>query len=137
MAKPTTISEYIAAAPASHRASLKKLRAQIKKFYPKATEHIAYGAPLFKHNGHPLGAFSAHKNHLGFFVWSGSVLNTLGNLLNGYDTGKGVVRFPIDGQLPDALVKKILKAREAEIKKRWPSEKPTRPSLVLKRKTRR
>lgn len=49
------------------------------------------------------------------------MLDTLKSALKNYDTGKGVVRFSIDGVLPDSLVKKILKTREAEIKKRWPS----------------
>ncbi len=130
MAKATTVAEYIAAAPAAHRPALKKLKSQIKKLYPKATEHIAYGAPLFKHNGHPLGAFSDHKNHIGFFVWSGTVLATLGSLLKGYDTGKGVIRFAPDSSLPDKLVKAVLKAREAEIAKRWPdSKKPAKAKM--------
>ena len=136
MTKPTTIAEYIAAAPATHRPALKKLKAQIKKLYPKTTEHIAYGAPLFKHNGHPLAAFSAHKKHIGFFVWSGTAFATLGTLLKGYDTGVGVIRFAPDSSLPDKVIKGVLKAREAEIKKRWP-ESSSRPVPASKRKTRK
>jgi len=48
------IDAYLAGVPATHRAALNKLRGQIKKLYPKATEHISYGMPLFKLHGHPL-----------------------------------------------------------------------------------
>src|SRR6266498_1830517 len=34
--------------PTTHRVALKKLCGQIKQLYPKATEHINYGMPLFK-----------------------------------------------------------------------------------------
>jgi len=34
------IDAYLNGVPATHRAALKRLRRQIKKLYPKATEHI-------------------------------------------------------------------------------------------------
>src|SRR5947209_2371407 len=59
------IDAYLAGVPATHRAALKKLRGQIKKLHPKATEHISYGMPLFKLHGHPLAGFRAAKRHFG------------------------------------------------------------------------
>lgn len=120
MTKVTNFNEYAAATPAEHRAALKALRAQVKKLYPKATEHISYRVPLFKHDGHPLCAISSAKTHLGLFVWSGSVLGTLKPLLKGYDTGKGVIRFTPEKPLPLKIIKTVLAARAKEIKERWP-----------------
>lgn len=123
MAKPANAAEYIASVQPAHRAALKALRAQIKKLYPRATEHISYGVPLFKLDGHPLCAMNSTKKHLGFFVWSNTVLPKLGTLLKGYDTGKGTVRFMPEKPLPVKIVKAVLAARAKEIKERWGKEK--------------
>ena len=110
------IDAYLAAVPATHRAALKKLRGQIKKLYPKATEHISYGMPLFKLHGHPLAGFRAAKGHSGLFVWSSTALGTLGDMLDGYDTAVGTVRFAPDKPLPERIIKAVLGARAKEIK---------------------
>ena len=73
------IDAYLARVPATHRVALKKLRSQIRKLYPKTTEHISYGMPLFKLHGHPLAGFRAAKHHSGLFLWSSTALGTLGD----------------------------------------------------------
>ena len=123
MAKAKNINEYIASAPAGHQKGLKILRSQIKKCYPKATEHISYSMPLFKLDGHPLAGFRAAKNHIGLFVWSGKALGTLGNMLKKYDTAKGTVRFAPNTSLPDRIVKAVVGARAKEIARNWPKKK--------------
>jgi len=114
-----SIDAYLAAVPATHRAALKKLCGQIKKFYPKATEHISYGMPLFKLDGHPLAGFRAAKRHSGLFVWSSTALGTLADMLDGYDTAQGTIRFAPDKPLPERIIKAVLGARAKEIKDRW------------------
>ena len=113
-----SIDAYLAGVPATHRAALKKLRGQIKRIYPKATEHISYGMPLFKLDGHPLAGFRAAKRHSGLFVWSSTALGTLGDMLDGYDTATGTVRFAPDKPLPERIIKAVLAARAKEIKDR-------------------
>jgi uncharacterized protein YdhG (YjbR/CyaY superfamily) len=122
LSKPTDINTYLASVPATHRAVLKKLRTQIKKLYPMVTEHIGYGRPLFKLDGHPLAGFQAAKNHSSMFVWSGTAFKTLGKLLDGYDIGMGTIRFAPDKPLPERIVKAVLAARMKEIKARWGSK---------------
>lgn len=119
MPKPKDMNAYLAGVPPTHRAALKKLRQQVKKLYPAATEHMSYGMPLFKLNGHPLGGFRAAKKHSALFVWSSTVLQSLGKILDGYDTSIGTVRFPPNKPLPERIVKAILAARAKEIIKRW------------------
>ena len=114
-----SIDAYLDGVPATHRAALKKLHGQIKKLYPKATEHISYGMPLFKLHGHPLAGFRAAKRHAGLFVWSSTALGTLGDTLDGYDTAVGTVRFAPDKPLPERIIKAVLGARAKEIKDRW------------------
>ena len=114
-----SIDAYLAAVPATHRTALKKLRAQIKKLYPQATEHISYGMPLFKLDGHALAGFRAAKHHSGLFVWSGTALGTLRDMLGGYDTAQSTIRFAPDKPLPERIIKAVLGARAKEIKDRW------------------
>ena len=120
--QPESIDVYLASTPLTHRSALKKLRGQIKKLYPKATEHISYGMPLFKLDGHPLAGFRAAKRHSGLFVWSSTALGTLGDLLDGYDTAIGTVRFAPDEPLPERIIKAVLRARANEIQDRWGRE---------------
>jgi uncharacterized protein YdhG (YjbR/CyaY superfamily) len=117
--KHKSINAYLAAVPATHRTALKTLRRQIKKLYPKVTEHISYGMPLFKLDGHPLAGFRAARHHSSMFVWSGTALGTLGNLLHGYDTAQSTIRFAPDKPLPERIIKAVLAARAKEIADRW------------------
>ena len=125
--RPESIDSYLATVPDTHRAALKALYEQFKQLYPDATEHISYGKPLFKLEGHPLGGFQAAKHHSALFVWSSTVLGTLGDLLDGYDIGESTVRFDPEKPPPLRVVKAILDARAAEIRARW-GRRTERPS---------
>jgi uncharacterized protein YdhG (YjbR/CyaY superfamily) len=116
------IDGYLAAVAETHRAALENLRSQIKGFYPEATEHLSYGHPLFKLNGHPLVGFSAHKRHSAFFVWSSTALNSLGDMLDGYDTAESTIRFAPERPIPEDVVRAVLDVRAKEINDRWPQK---------------
>jgi uncharacterized protein YdhG (YjbR/CyaY superfamily) len=58
--------------------------------------------------------FAAFSNHCSLFPTS-SVIKALKEELKGFSTSKGTIRFPIDKPLPTALVKKLVKARVAQI----------------------
>ena len=118
-AKPNSIDAYLAAVPATHRAALTRLRTEIKIFQAKATEHISYGKPLFKLDGHPLAGFQANKAHSGFFVWSSTALGTLKDVLDGYDTAQSTIRFAPGELLPKHIIKAVLLVRAKEIKGHW------------------
>lgn len=46
---------------------------------------------------------------------SGEVVASLGDLLAGYETTKGSVKFPVDQPLPDDLVAALVRARLREL----------------------
>jgi uncharacterized protein YdhG (YjbR/CyaY superfamily) len=113
--KPTTIDEYFAPLPADQRAALQKLRKAVKAAAPKAEECINYGLAAFRMNGKSIAGLGAAANHLSYYPMSGSITNTLAADLKGYETSKGAIRFPVNKPLPAPLVRKLVKARIAEI----------------------
>src|SRR5437016_4803303 len=111
---PNNVDEYLAGVPEPARGTLNKIRAAIRSAVPpEATETISYGIPAFKHKG-VLVWFAAFSNHCSLFP-TASVVETLKKELKGYSTSKGTIHFPTDKPLPAALLKKIVKARVAQI----------------------
>jgi uncharacterized protein YdhG (YjbR/CyaY superfamily) len=112
-----TVDEYLEGVPEPACSSLKHIRAVIRSVVPKeTTEVISYGMPMFKYNGMLVG-YAAFKNHCSLFP-TGSAVHQFEKELRGYRTSKGTIQFPSDKPLPDALVKKIVKARVKE-NKEW------------------
>ncbi len=115
---PKTVDEYLAGVPEPARSALKHVRAVIQSLVPVETiEVISYGMPMFKYNGMLVG-YAAFKNHCSLFPTGSGVLDQFEKELRGYRTSKGTIQFPSDKPLPDALVKKIVKARIKE-NKEW------------------
>ena len=112
--KAKNTDEYLAALSDDKRAALQKLRMTIKATVPKAAECISYGLPAFRLDGRPLVAFGAGANHCAFYPMSSSTVEAHKEDLEGYETSKGTIRFQPDKPLPDAIVRKLVKARIAE-----------------------
>ncbi len=111
---PKNVDEYLAGVPEPARSTLNKMRTAIRSAAPReATETISYGMPAFKHNG-VLVWFAAFSDHCSLFP-TGSVIEAFENELKGFSTSKGTIHFSTDKPLPAALVKKMVKARVAQI----------------------
>jgi uncharacterized protein YdhG (YjbR/CyaY superfamily) len=63
--------------------------------------------PYYKYKG-ALAGFAAFKNHIGFFP--GAIVKDFKTELAHYKTSKGTVQLPLEGRLPVALIKRLLKA---------------------------
>jgi uncharacterized protein YdhG (YjbR/CyaY superfamily) len=96
------------------RKLLKELIAIVKKV-GKFEETISYNMPAFRYNTKIICCFAIAKNHLGFYPYSGNILNLFPKELEKYKTSKGAVQFPKDKKIPEIIIKKILKARIKEI----------------------
>ena len=114
--KPTSIDEYLAAFPDDKRAALEKLRKAISAAAPRAEEAISYAIPAFKLDGEMLIWFAGWKHHYSLYPVSPEFLQAHGMDPEGYEFSKGTIRFPTDEPIPIGLVKKIVKARIAELK---------------------
>ncbi|HTA23775.1 MAG TPA: DUF1801 domain-containing protein [Terriglobales bacterium] len=113
-AAPDTVDEYLAGIPKPARATLKKIRAAIRAAAPpKATEIISYRIPAFKYK-EMLVWYAAFSNHCSLFP-TAAVIEAFKSELNGFSTSKGTIHFPTDKPLPTALIKKLVKARVAQI----------------------
>jgi uncharacterized protein YdhG (YjbR/CyaY superfamily) len=111
---PKNVDEYLAGVPEPARSTLNKVRAAIRSAVPPdATETISYRIPAFKYKG-VLVWFAAFSNHCSLFP-TAVVIEAFQNELKGFSTFKGTIQFPTDRPLPTALVKKLVKARVAQI----------------------
>jgi uncharacterized protein YdhG (YjbR/CyaY superfamily) len=111
---PKGVDEYLAGVPEPARSTLNKIRATIRSAAPReATETISYGIPAFKHK-EVLIWFAAFSDHCSLFP-TASVIEKFKSELKTFATSKGTIQFPTDKPLPAALVKKMLKARIAQI----------------------
>jgi uncharacterized protein YdhG (YjbR/CyaY superfamily) len=113
------VSAYFAALPARSRRELKKIRAAIVAVAPSATEGISYGIPTFKLDGRVLVYYAAWKEHASLYPMTASIQRAFAAELAGYETSKGTIRFPLDNPVPIAFVKRLVKARVAELKEKY------------------
>jgi uncharacterized protein YdhG (YjbR/CyaY superfamily) len=112
---PKSTDAYLKAVPADQRAALSKLRQAIKAAAPQAEECISYQLPAFRLDGKFLACFGAAKSHCSLYPGSWAIEAHAGDLKK-YSVSKGTIRFPADQPLPATLVKKLVKARIADMR---------------------
>lgn len=121
--KPGGVAEYIAGCPKDAQAALKGIRAAIRPIAPKAIETVSYfdmpGYHLpgdYAYNGMFVW-FSYKKPYARLHLWPPVIKNHKKELA-GYPTTTAIVSFPADKKVSAALVKKLVKASLATMKKR-------------------
>jgi uncharacterized protein YdhG (YjbR/CyaY superfamily) len=113
-AAPKTIDDYLSRIPEPARSTLQKVRAAIRSALPAAaTETISYKIPAFRH-GQVIIWFAAFANHCSLFP-TGRIIEMFKDDLKPYTLSKGTIQFPTDKPLPATLIKKMVKARLAQI----------------------
>ena len=105
-----TVDDYISYFPSETKTKLKIIRQIIKDIAPEAIESISYGMPAYKINKKPLVYFGGFAKHIGFYA-TPTGHEKFKKQLSVYKQGKGSVQFPLDQQLPVALIKNIIKIR--------------------------
>jgi uncharacterized protein YdhG (YjbR/CyaY superfamily) len=98
------------------RAALDALRAAVRSIVPEAEECISYGIPAFRLGGEVVGGFAATADGGSYYPFSGRTLDALAPDLAGYSRTKSALHFGPKRPLPAALVRKLVRARMAEIR---------------------
>lgn len=109
------VRAYFAKASPKARRALAKIRAAIRAAAPRAEEAFSYRIPAFRFEGRMLVWYAAFAHHTSLYPVTGKLRRALGTALRGYESGKGTVRFPLAKPVPTALVRKVVKARIADL----------------------
>lgn len=112
--KPTTVSEYIAAAPKQARKHLRGIRSILRKVAPRATETLKWGSPVLEEK-RILFSYSAYQSHLNFMP-TGPAIKPFRKELVAYRTGKDTIQLPYDKALPKALIRRIATYRAKQVR---------------------
>ncbi len=111
---PGGVDEYIGACPAEVQAKLQSIRNAIREIAPGATETVSYfQMPGYCYEGY---------DYNGMFAWFSykspnvrlhvrpPVLEDSKVQIQGYAATKAIISFPVDAEIPEPLVKKLIKA---------------------------
>ena len=114
--RPTTIAEYIRAAPREGQPHLRRLYAILRSVAPEAEEAIKWGTPFFVEPRFVF-AFSAHKAHLDFAP-TAAALKAFRKELEEHKTTKNYLQVPYNKPLPEDLIRKIAEYALRELRER-------------------
>jgi len=115
MARDSRIDAYLAALPADQRQLLERLRSQIARLLPDATETISYGMPAFALDGRAIVWFAGWKAHCSIYPLTDNFLKAHASELKGYGRTKGSLHFTPRAPLPDALMERLVLDRLADL----------------------
>ncbi|OFI36934.1 hypothetical protein BIU82_10950 [Arthrobacter sp. SW1] len=110
-----TVTDYLAGLKAPKRQVLEHIVGIARELAPGVEEGTSYGMPALLLKGKGLLSVLETKKHLALYPYSGKVLAHVAEDLEGFSWSPGTLRFSADNPVPDALVRRILELRLAEL----------------------
>ncbi|MEY4982420.1 MAG: hypothetical protein RIR62_686 [Pseudomonadota bacterium] len=110
------VEAYLAALPHAQAAALAELRARLRALLPDHVEVMSYAMPGLRQPG-PAGrmvaGYAGFARHLGLYPHSGHVIAQID--CRPFRTSTSGILFTPDTPLPEALLRRIIAVRQAEI----------------------
>lgn len=110
------VRSYLESQTPPARRWLTKVRALIRAAAPGAVEVFSYGIPGFRLEGQPLVWYAGWRSHASLYPMTAGIRRAYAAEIEGYKMSTGTIQFPLDKPVPVALVKKLVKARVAEVR---------------------
>jgi uncharacterized protein YdhG (YjbR/CyaY superfamily) len=106
---------YLSTVEGADRDALQRVYAIAREVVPDAEEGTSYAMAALLYRGKDLIATVRAKKFLSLYPYSGAVIASVLKELSDFETTTGGIHYSADHQLPDAIVRRIVEARRAEI----------------------
>lgn len=110
-----SVDAYLLAQAEPHRQVLEGIIAVIQRRFPELELTLAWNVPHFKRGKDYVAGLSCLKNYVAFSPWSEDVMNAYRESLGTLESTKNLIRIPLEWELDDDLVVRLVQARLQEL----------------------